>query len=432
LGEDIVSIRYRFESVSSVLFVCASALALGAGGCASDSSASGAAPTGPVPVPLSHVEPDLKDQRIDDLLDFESPNDQVFVTAEGGLAWITTERAHSGVNSYELAPGATVLRVKLSSLMEGRAFPGDWTMIGAYFYSAHDFTVSASCDAVEGIQSRKVRVPGGQWTPVLLQLPEGVPQATTESSAAGSLVFRFSNATGAILCDDVMLADNLRVYYQPPDTTTQPVGSHWTVERRGLQLEVTSPGYFGMLMPTLQAQPDGWSVIEAGALRARFESVGPTKQLTVYEDGRAYWDGEYRPVGAAKHDSTADLSHAQLATVSLPEEQGHVDKNSAGDTDNSGYNRVTGSYRIVATGSALEITIKPNGSAVQSPVLEISHYESPTALVTVAGKVISRVDRLSDGTVLIDLPLRIERPTVVEIRSVGATQPSDNGPTTRR
>jgi hypothetical protein len=180
---------------------------------------------------------------------------------------------------------------------------------------------------------------------------------------------------------------------------------------------ISAPSLFSTTVQTPQAAPSGWQVIEAGALRARFQSRGPARFLTIYEDGRSYEDGNYRPLAAAlRRDGSYAQSHETPGTVTLPEDQGTVDRSSPGDTTNSGYNRRTGSYRIIAKGSTLEMTLAPRAVPIVAPVIEISHLPPGSALVSAAGQPVQRVDRLLDGTLLIDLPLRIEKPTLIEVR----------------
>jgi hypothetical protein len=409
-------------------------------GCAaSDQSSLPPAPPVPIAAPLSSVEPSLKDQRVDDLLDFETPSDVVFVqeqgtggAAAGGQgAVITSQRPHSGHNSLMLPPGPVGINVKLASLMEGRPFPGNWTLVGAYVYCDHETEVTAACPMAGGTRSRTVYIAPAKWTPVFLDLPTpattttrtpveataGNAKSASDGPGGGDLSFQFSGSGGgAIYCDDVLLADNLRVYYAPTPSTPGSY-SHWTILRRGLNVQISSPPLFTIMVPTPQASPGGWQVIEAGALRARFGSPGPNRFLTVYEDGRSYWDGNYRPLAATlRRDAAYAQSHENPAAITLPEDQGTVDRSSAGDTTNSGYNRRTGSYRIIAKSSTLEMTLTPRAVPILAPVIEIAHLPPGNALVSAAGKPVQRVDRLPDGTLLIDLPLRIEKPTLIEVR----------------
>jgi hypothetical protein len=427
------------EFILAVGGSCAAWIAMGAalviGGCApSDQSSLPPAPAVPIATPLSTVEPSLKDQRVDDLLDFETPSDSLFVHQRVAGGWaesgdITSQHPHSGLHCLMLLAGPVSINVKLASLMEGRPFPGNWTLVGAYFYCDHETEATAACPMAGQTQSRTVYIAAAQWTPVFLDLPaETRVPATAPANGLmpdklrpdnlipdrGDLSFQFSDSGGApIYCDDVLLADNLRVYYAP----TAGSYSHWVIERRGLNVWISAPSLFSTTVQTPQAAPSGWQVIEAGALRARFQSRGPARFLTIYEDGRSYEDGNYRPLAAAlRRDGSYAQSHETPGTVTLPEDQGTVDRSSPGDTTNSGYNRRTGSYRIIAKGSTLEMTLAPRAVPIVAPVIEISHLPPGSALVSAAGQPVQRVDRLLDGTLLIDLPLRIEKPTLIEVR----------------
>src|SRR5689334_10466342 len=95
----------------------------------------------PIGMQLLRTEPMLKQRRFNTLLDFESPNDLVFLTAKSA-AQLEPRHAHTGHASGLIGAGATI---KLSSLMAGRAFPGDWTVAGAYVYADRPANVTIDC-----------------------------------------------------------------------------------------------------------------------------------------------------------------------------------------------------------------------------------------------------------------------------------------------
>ena len=100
----------------------------------------------------------------------------------------------------------------------------------------------------------------------------------------------------------------------------------------------------------------------------------------------------------------------------MPEELGRVDRGTPGDANNDGYNESRGAYEFAATGPRFEATLTPQGATIIRPVLEISGLPPGKVLITVEGQLVSESTRLSDGTLLVELPVRIERATTVNVR----------------
>src|SRR4051812_897226 len=74
---------------------------------------------------------DAPPEKVSNLLNFETPTDAVFVTTDppNGAAIATGER-HGGASALKVAAGTSSMTVKLSSLLSGRQFPADWTLLG--------------------------------------------------------------------------------------------------------------------------------------------------------------------------------------------------------------------------------------------------------------------------------------------------------------
>jgi hypothetical protein len=169
-------------------------------------------------------------------------------------------------------------------------------------------------------------------------------------------------------------------------------------------------------LPTPEASPNGWTLEEANALRARFSSNGNQKSLTIFPDGRAYWDGVYKPVYTPPGWGEAIAQcHESPAELRIPEDQGRIDRQTPGDENNDGYNECRGAYQVVAAESRVQITLVPRAPVV-TPAIEIKQLPPGEVLVTVEGRLIERTIRLDDGTLLIDLPLRFERPATIDVR----------------
>src|SRR4051812_39015145 len=95
----------------------------------------GCAASEPAPVKVvSRPQPPPLGRRVSELLTFESAQDLVFVEGEpSGAVMADTRVARSGGSLLAL-PGAQSIVVKLPTLLAGRAFPGEWTLLGAYVH----------------------------------------------------------------------------------------------------------------------------------------------------------------------------------------------------------------------------------------------------------------------------------------------------------
>ncbi len=70
-------------------------------------------------------------RRVSNLLDFESGNDLTFVATDPtDAAMIDTAIARGGAKCLVLTSGATSLSIKTPTLLQGRPFPADWTLLG--------------------------------------------------------------------------------------------------------------------------------------------------------------------------------------------------------------------------------------------------------------------------------------------------------------
>jgi hypothetical protein len=58
----------------------------------------------------------------------------------------------------------------------------------------------------------------------------------------------------------------------------------------------------------------------------------------------------------------------------------------------------------------------PRTTAVPRPVLQIAGLPQGRALVTIEGRLVEKSTRLKDGQLLVELPARITRATLVTIR----------------
>lgn len=351
------------------------------------------------------VDPSLKGQRYSVLLNFELPSDDAFVRCEGAAAAIDASRAMTGLASLKIPAGARSVAVKLGSLLQGRDFPASWTLLGASFFAEKPTQITATLRFADGRSiDRAAIAPAGQWSAVwvdLTTLDQPVrPEQITFAIAGG----------GAVWMDDVLMTDNTQ-WYVGASAADEP----WSVCRRGYSIALQSPGKFRVTLDTAQGKATGWTVEEAGALRARFSSSGATKFLTVYSDGRTYWDGEFRGLSVEGRAESAG-GHASPAAISVPAPMGRVNRRTAGDENNDAYNERLGAYQVAATGARIDVTIAPRSAVLWKPVLEISGLPQGRALVTVEGQLVESLAWLPDGNLLVVLPFRIDRTTTVNVR----------------
>lgn len=368
-------------------------------------------PSRPIAIQLQHLDPELKNQPFSHLLSFEMPHEAVFVSANGLAASIDRDRAHSGRSSLLLKGTKGQLKIKLNSLVGGREFPGEWSLAAAYFYSDKPAKIAVALDknGQSKIQNTFNLSPG-RWVKIGCEL-----DGSNTGPTWPAVVFDVES-TGLLWCDDVLLVDDLQ--WLVGDQEALRAGQ-WTVRRRGLKFVCEVPGAFRLSVPVFlsDCSADGWRVEEANMMRARFVCVRGGERLTVYSDGRSYWDGQYRPLsGRLQTEPLWAEQHLSPAQVEIPQTMGRVNRQSAGDADNDGYDESRGTYQIVAFGPRLQVELIPRSVALLRPTLEIAGLPPGKALVTVEGALVENVLRLDDGTLLVEVPGRLERPVAVNVR----------------
>ena len=353
-------------------------------------------------------------RRISNLLNFETPLDMQFVVGDPASSIaIDAGASREGSHSLFISAATRSITIKLPTLIEGRPFPADWTLLGGYFYSDAPAYIAVSYDvAGRSVIARTVGIGAGAWTPVLLDLTA----AGALPTEIGTLRFQFTPSPGhAICCDDVELIDNHDTII---DTANEGSGvPPWSVKRAGLSYMISRPGQFSCSLVTADAQQGGWSVSDTNPARAQFVSRGKPSLLTVYPDGRTYCDGTFRTISSSLADAAEQTAQNDSpAEISLPAEQGRVNRTTTGDADNDGYNESLGAYQLVAAGPRVEFTISPRTPVLSRPVVEIANLPLGEVRVTMEGRLIDGARRLGNGNLLIELPARIQRPTLVNVR----------------
>lgn len=387
----------------SLLFILAGAMGLS---CASSPSSSDSAPlpNEPVSLQLPRVEPSLLGVKYSLLLDFENERDMVFLNSANSGS--DEQHRHTGYRSLQMGAGMRST-IKLSALMMGRPFPGDYTLLGAYLRSdrAANVTMRLMVDGFAPLE-RSMIIASSEWKPLLLDL--GELKRTSEVPNPNATLELQTDAT--VYLDDVLIIDNTREFIPPSD-------GGWSVVQRGFKIKLDRPTMFAMTVNSAQGKVDGWEVEETSAARARFSMPGTSKSLTVYSDGRSYWDGAFKGLSAPVRDDPAYArQHNAPARIAVPEELGRIVRNSPGDGNADGYNEARGCYMIRANGARLQIEIQPAAFPISRPVFEIAGLPAGKVLVNVEGQIVDAATRLPDGTTLLVFPLRFARPTQISLR----------------
>jgi hypothetical protein len=156
------------------------------------------------------------------------------------------------------------------------------------------------------------------------------------------------------------------------------------------------------------------------------QRVGENVLQAVYLDGRVYRMGRCIaaplnvPEGWIKPFL---LQHDRPADVVVVDETGQADRLSPGDGNNDGYNESTGTYRIAAAGPRVAVAITPRpGEPVLMPILEIHGLPPGGVQATAEGQWLRPARQGHTGAVLVVVPLVIERPTVVTVKTVPLTE----------
>jgi hypothetical protein len=363
---------------------------------------------------VARVDPSLKGLRYSVLLDFELADDDAFVAAApGASAAIDAERAMTGDASLRIGAAGEPVSLKLGSLLVGREFPATWTLLGGSLYAERPATATVTLAFDDGqTLTRTQSVEPGKWSAAWIDLT-AIPRESISRPA--TLTFEIAGRGGDVWLDDVLMLDNAQWL-----VGGSPGDEPWSVRRSGYALFVESPNKFRMRLDTAAGKPNGWNLDEVGPARLRLSSAGETKFLTVYADGRSYWDGEPRPLSPQARAEPQD-AHRAPAAVAVAETMGRPNRRTPGDLNNDAYNERLGAYQVTASGSRIDVTLSPRSAPLIRPVLEIAGLPHGKPLVTVEGRLVDPgvCVRTPDGHLLITLPFRIDRTTTVNVRVTG-------------
>ncbi len=385
-------------------------------GCPSSQSPVAARAPGaqPIAFQLQQQDDSLQDQRVRTLLDFESESDLVFAVPAGTIG--LDRAAHTGSSALRLQGSSVTFKV--SSVLFGTKFPENWTLLGGYVRPQFDTPVTVELWSGQTVVARsRTTVQASRWTFVGVDLTASDNKSL---AAAGSeplrlqMTFESVGALAGTNIDDVLLIDNNKTLL---DTLASGAGG-WKISRRGYTTTIDAPGRFKIDALAAATNDKGWLLSELGAMRVILRSAGPVKYWVLYNDGRFIEDGRLSVKGAS--GAAVIESHARPADVEVDEATGKLDVHTEGDANNDGYNELRGSYQLVARAPRLQLKIKPAGVPAAAPVLEIRGLPPGDVSAMVEGRLIEPSFRLPDGRVLLTLPLHIDRPMAVTVRSTPA------------
>jgi hypothetical protein len=299
------------------------------------------------------------------LLSFETDADGVFVksTPPGVLDLV---QHHTGERSLRIPSGVTETTVNLEALHSGRDWPGRWTLIGGYLKANVAQELSAAfCVDSKAIETYRVRAPAGAWTPVMLDVPKTLERS---NGRIGELKLSFNPPLAQdLFLDDVVEIDNSSTLYEQGNLKITEHGLWMTVKR----------GDFYQTIPTPEADPNGWKIVEANAMRVCL--VSPSQWVCYY----------------TSHENTRPTAKVEATSG------GKLDRNQPGDEDNDGVVEARGAYQIKAAGNAVELRVSASAGPVD---IEIAGLPRGKPLITLQGVLIEKYAWLEDGRLLIELP----------------------------
>jgi hypothetical protein len=325
-------------------------------------------------------------------------------------AQLSADRAHTGRSSAILNKETGSATIKLPSLLSSVKWPGQWTLVGAYFFVEKPQKMRAIYE-IDGkaILNYAVEIPANAWTPLLLDI-SGIEGPA--AAKVGLLRFLFPDGLKQpVWCDDVVIMNNSGQVIEAKKNAA------WSLEEKGFKYIIRTSNTT-MTLKTPEAAEHGWTLEEANQIRARFRSDGAQKLRVIYSDGRQFIDGVLTPLGI-KPSVVVDIQtyHDYPARLEIQEEFGRQNRNSPGDKNNDGYDETNGAYQIIAAGPRVEFTLSPRSGLLVRPIVEISSLPAGPVSVTMDGRWVEKVVRLDNGHVLIELPGESAFPVTVMVKA---------------
>lgn len=359
---------------------------------------------------LQDQDDSLQDQRVRTLLDFEHESDLVFTESEGPVS--VSSLAQTG--KFSLQFSQPVITFRIHSVLFSTPFPGEWTLLGAYARPQMDTGVEVQLLDGENVLARTHKtIPAGRWSFAGIDLTRhlSVIQASPEKRFRLRMIFDSAGGLATTLIDNVLLINNTRTLLDTRSNET----TGWLIRRVGYSTRIEAPGRFHIEALTPAASDSGWILSEYSATRVILQSAGPIRTWVLYSDGRMIQDGQIRIQGSLDPDVAE--AHKTPAVIQPDETTVTLRMHTPGDSDNDGYNEMLGSYQLSAKGPRVQFTLRPGAVPCVAPYFEISDFPPGSVTAMVEGRLIESAERLPDGRVLLRLPLRVDRPMTITVRS---------------
>jgi|GEM_PF-4558940 len=318
------------------------------------------------------------------VMDFESPTtDRVYITGK-----VKFEKSAAFTGKYGISiPAGQSIRVRMGAALIGREFPGRWKYFGFHAQSSsparlrvrwHDAGLAREALSVDVDKLSR------EWIELFAPADLGKLELELINESAEQV---------SIGIDDFILCDPELVVQQPDQSTIglERTQLGWYLESKEGRI------YAGRWDP----MSGGVRPIENSPLRVIFMDARG-KQFSFDSNGLR------RPT----------IDPEALLDFTVLDESARIDRNSAGDSDQDGYDESSGSYQIHALLPTVSLRASPKEKSVDRSMLEIVNLPPGEVRVTVEGQLVERVHRFPDGRVLIELPITIDRPTLIEIRPV--------------
>lgn len=265
--------------------------------------------------------------------------------------------------------GAKEMVVRVEAMTRGRPWPGRWTMVEVEIQTAAPQSLEVGFGGGGGGVA-PIDLHPGKWVPI--RIPVG-PKAQ-------DLILRAATGLRSPLqFRRVRLVDDREVFWD----------QGWKVEKAAGMLRFSPARGEAIVVPAGELR-----VVESGAIRSlAVDSVG--RGAAVYASGRV----------SSEVGSPLMSAGAMKLEIGVSDDVGRVDRTTQGDADGDGYNEARGAMILKVSGRRVRFTVKPqSGDSVTQPAIELRGLPAGTPTVLWEGAVVRTVERLNDGTLLIELP----------------------------
>lgn len=318
------------------------------------------------------------------VIDFESPkNDRVFL---GGNVKFEKSAAFTGKYGVSIPAGQSI-RLRVGAALVGREFPGRWKYLGFHTKSSAPSHLRVRWRDGELVREA-IQVDIDSTTREWLELftPTDLEKLELE------LINESTEAT-TVGIDDFILCD--------PELVIQKS------ELESIGLERTQLGWY---------VETGDKRVYAGRWDPMSDAVNPLEwspMRIVFADARGRrFSFDARGV---RHPT---IEPQPLLEIQILDDSARIDRNSPGDSNQDGYDESIGSYRIFALTPTVTLRVSPQDKPVDRTLIEVSKLPPGEVRVTVEGELVDRIHRFKDGRVLVELPITVDRPMQIEIRSI--------------